>query len=197
MPQQLAGAEDLVPVITPVIVPIFGPLGLLRSQWLYDTTNPYQWLYKWLPVQVATVSIFTYLQGSPPMDYEYVIRELLSSEVPQIYTTIKTEQQSKENMMGVIRARTRKATVLPREFGPVNWYNALVDPNGQPFRFLLWSTDTSRKIINASLRTSPNARSDYSLHLSRSPIDIGRSSRARVPGSSIATSGHCTCPPMD
>ena len=72
-------------------------------------------------VQVATVSISAYVQGSPPMDYEYVIKELLSREVPQVYTTIKTEQQSEENMMGVIRARTQEATVLPREFGSVNW----------------------------------------------------------------------------
>ena len=45
-------------------------------------------------MQVATVFICTYLQGSP-MDYEY--------------TAIKTEQQAEENMMGVIRARTRNA----------------------------------------------------------------------------------------
>ena len=67
-----------------------------------------------MTVQVATVSIFTYLQGSPPMRYEWVIRDLLSSESLQVYTTIKTEQQAEENMMGVIRARTREATVLPR-----------------------------------------------------------------------------------
>ena len=94
------------------------------------------------------------------MDYEYVIRELLSSEVLQVYTTIKTEQQAEVNLMGFIRARTRKATVLPREFVPVNWYNALVNLNGQPFRFP-WPTETLRKIINASLRASPKVRSDY------------------------------------
>ena len=64
-----------------------------------------------MAVHVATVFIFTYLQGSPPMDYEYVIKELLSSEVPQVHTAIKTEQQAEENMMGIIRAGTRKATV--------------------------------------------------------------------------------------
>ena len=37
--------------------------------------------------------------------------------------------------MGVIRTRTRKAAVLPREYGPVNWYNAPMDLHGQPFRF--------------------------------------------------------------
>ena len=47
-----------------------------------------------MDVHVATVSIFTYLQGSPPMGFENVVEELLSSEVPQAYSAIKTEQQS-------------------------------------------------------------------------------------------------------
>ena len=135
MPQQLADltlaeVEDLVPVVAPVLIPIFGPLGLLRYP-----TKPVS-----MAVQVATVSIFTYLQGSLPMDYEQVVRETLSGEVPQVYTTIKTEQQAEEIMMGVVRARSRKATVLPREYGPVNWYNAPVTLHGQPFRFP-WSVD--------------------------------------------------------
>ena len=155
MPQQLADltlaeVEELVPVMAPVLVPVFAPLGLLRYP-----IKPVS-----MAVHVTTMSIFTYLQGSPPMDYEFVIRELLSCEVPQVYTTLKTEQQAEENMMGVLRARTRKATILPREYGPVNWYNAPLDLRGQPFRFP-WSSDNLRKIINASLRASPNTRSNY------------------------------------
>ena len=61
------------------------------------------------------------------MGYEYAACDLLSSEVPQAYTVIKTEQQSEEIMMGVIRARTRKAHTLPRGYGSVNWYNAPLD----------------------------------------------------------------------
>ena len=62
MPQQLADltlveVEDLVPVVAPVVIPIFGALGLLRYP-----TKPVS-----LAVHVATVSIFTHLQGSPPM----------------------------------------------------------------------------------------------------------------------------------
>ena len=130
MPQPLADltlteVEDLIPVVAAVSISIFGHMGLLR----YPTKQVS------MAVQVATVSIFTYLQGSPPMDYEQVIRETLSGEVPQVYTTIKTEQQAEENLMGVVRARSRKATVLPREYSPVNWYNAPVDLHGQPFRF--------------------------------------------------------------
>ena len=141
---------DLVPVIEPVLIPIFGHLGLLRYP-----TKPIS-----MAVQIVNVFICTYLQGNPPMDYVDVARELLSSEVPQAYTTIKTVQQADENMMGVIRARTRKARVLTSEWGPVNWYNALLDLNGKPFRFP-WQIEALRKIINASLRASSNSRCKF------------------------------------
>ena len=77
-----------------------------------------------------------------------------------VYTTIKTEKQAEENMMGVVRAHSRKATVLPREYGPVNWYNAPVDLHGQPFRFP-WSADFIKSVITSSLRVSPSVRPDY------------------------------------
>ena len=83
-----------------------------------------------------------------------MIQETLSGEMPQAYTTIKTEQQAEENMMGVVRARSRKAAVLPREHGPTNWYNAPVDLIRQPFRFP-WSSDFIKKLINSCLRISP------------------------------------------
>ena len=155
MPQQLADltlaeAEDLVPVVAPVLIPIFGALGLLRYP-----TKPVS-----LAVHVATVSIFKYLQGSPPMSYAQMIRETYSGEVPQAYTTVKTEQQVVENMMGVVRACSRKAAVLPREYGPINWYNAPVDLNRQPFRFP-WSSDFIKKVVNSCLQLSPHVRSDY------------------------------------
>ena len=155
MPQQLADltlaeVEDLVPMVASVLIRNFGALGLLRYP-----TKPVS-----LAVHVATVSIFTYLQGSPPMTYDQMIRETYTGEVPQAYTFVKTEQQVEENMMGVVRARSRKAAVLPREYGPINWYNAPVDLNGQPFRFP-WSSDFIKKMINPCLQLSRQVRSDY------------------------------------
>ena len=78
------------------------------------------------------------------MNYEQLIRETLSGEMPQAYTTIKTEQQAEEDKMGVVRARSRKVAILPRDYGPINWYNDPVDLNGQPFR-LSWSSDFIKK----------------------------------------------------
>ena len=65
MPQQLADltlaeVEGLVPVIAALLIPIFGPLGLLR----YPTKTVS------MAVHIATSSICTYFQGSPPMDYQ-------------------------------------------------------------------------------------------------------------------------------
>ena len=155
MPQQLAnltlaGVEDFVPVIAPVLIPIFGLYGIPRYP-----TKPVS-----IAAQVATVSICSYLQGSPPMGYEFAARDLLSSEVPQAYTTIKTEQQLEENMMGVIRACTRKASILHREYNPVHWYNAPLDLDREPFRFP-WPTDLLRKINNFRLRAGSHVRSNY------------------------------------
>ena len=78
LPQQLADlklaeVEDLVPVIAPVLIPIFGALGVLRYP-----TKPVSMAFR-----VATVSIFTYLRGSPPMSYECMIKETLSGEMPR------------------------------------------------------------------------------------------------------------------
>ena len=163
LPQQLADlmlveVEDLVPVVAPVLISIFGALELLRY-----STKPVS-----LAVHIATVSIFTYLQGSPPMSYDQMIRETLSGEMPQAYTTIKTEQQAEENMVGVVRARSRKAAVLPQEYGPVNWYNAPADLNGQPFCFPL-SSDFIKRVINSSLQISPHVRSDYKFKVIQVP----------------------------
>ena len=163
MPQQLADltlaeVEDLVPVVAPVLIPIFGPLGQLR----YPTKPVSPALH------IATVSIFTFLQGSPPMNYEQVIPETLSGEKPQAFTSIKTEQQAEESMVGVVRARSRKAAILPREYGPINWYNAPVDLNGQPFRFP-WSSDFIKKLINSCLRISHHVRPDYKFQFIQAP----------------------------
>ena len=70
--------------------------------------------------------------------------------------------------MGIIRVRTRKAAVLPREYGPVIWYNAPVDLHGQPFRFP-WSVEFVKKTINSSLRASSNVRPDYKLKFIQVP----------------------------
>ena len=108
------------------------------------------------------------------MDYKYVVRDLLSSEVPQAYTSIKTEQQAKETMMGVVIARTRKARDLLRDYVPVNWYNAPPVLDGKLFRFP-WLTKILRNITNPSSRASSNSRSNYTFKFIQILIGIGKS----------------------
>ena len=92
--------------------------------------------------------------------------------MPQAYTTIKTEKQLEENLTGLLRSRTRKASPMPQEHGPVDWYAAPLSLNGCLFRFP-WSQEALRKTIKARVLTPtwiPCTPSNASL----SPIDIGR-----------------------
>ena len=66
-----------------------------------------------------------------------------------------------ENLMGLLRARTRKACPLPREYGPINWYSAPLNLDGVPFRFS-WSQDFIRKVIRASTSAGPPIDPPYS-----------------------------------
>ena len=149
MPQQiadltLAEVEDFVAAMAPVLVPIFGAIGVCR----YPTKPPAT------AVQMHMRSFCTYLQGRPPLAYPRVVHAVLSGEMPHGYTTLKSERQLEENPMGLLRARTRKACPLPREYGPINWYSAPLSLDGVPFRFP-WSQDFIRKVIRASTSAGP------------------------------------------
>ena len=149
MPQQiadltLAEVEDFVTAMAPVLAPIFGAVGVCRYP-----TKPLA-----TAVQVHMVSFSTYLRGRPSLAYPRVIHAVLSGEVPHGYTTIKSERELEENLMGLLRARTRKACPLPREHGPVNWYSAPLSLEGVPFRFP-WSQEFVRKVIRASTSAGP------------------------------------------
>ena len=74
--------------------------------------------------------------------------------MPQGYTTIKSEEQMEENLMGLVLARIRKACPLPREHSPVIWYSAPLSLDGVPIRFP-WSQDYIRKVIRASTSAGP------------------------------------------
>ena len=149
MPQRiadltLAEVEDFVATMTPVLAPIFGAVGVCRYP-----TKPLS-----MAVQVHMVSFCTYLQGRPSLAYPRVVHAVLSGEMPHGYTTLKSEKQLEENLMGLLRAHTRKACPLPREHGPVNWYSAPLSLDGVPFRFP-WSQDFVRKVIRASTSAGP------------------------------------------
>ena len=149
MPQQiadltLAEVEDFLAAMAPVLAPIFGAIGVCRYP-----TKPLA-----TAVQVYMTSFSTYLQGRPSLAYPRVVHAVLSGEMPHGYTTLKLERQLEENLMGLLRARKRKACPLPREYGPINWYSAPLSLDGVPFRFP-WSQDFIRKVIRASTSAGP------------------------------------------
>ena len=157
MPQQpadltLAEVEDFVATKTPVLAPIFGAVSVCRYP-----TKPLA-----RAVLVHMVSFCTYLQGRPSLTYPRVIQAVLSGEMPHGYTTLKSEKQLEENLMCLLRARTRKACPLPREYGPVNWYSAPLSLNGVPFRFP-WTKEFIRKVIRASTSAGPPIDHLYTL----------------------------------
>ena len=138
-PNQLADitlAEDLIPVLAPVLTPIYGEPGILRYP-----TKPLR-----RASETPTVSNLTFLKNVKLHDYQQMLERGLYMHVPRMYTTIKSEIQQEENLMGILKARTKKACPLPREYGPVNWYNAPLDNQGIPVRFD-WSLTSQRKYV--------------------------------------------------
>ena len=107
------------------------------------------------------VSFCTYLQERPSLTYPRVVQAVLSGEMPHGYTTLKSERQLEENLLGLLRARTRKACPLPGEYGPINWYSAPLSLNGVPFRFP-WTQEFIRKVIRASTSAGPPTDPLYS-----------------------------------
>ena len=85
----LVHVEDIITALASALVPILGPIGILRYP-----TKP-----RSVAVQVPIVSICAYLQGILPMSYERAGRDILSSEVSKTYTTIKTKLQLEQNVI--------------------------------------------------------------------------------------------------
>ena len=99
LPQQiadltLAEVENFVAAMAPVMAPIFGAVGVCRYP-----TKPLA-----AAVQVHMVSFSTYLQGRPSLAYPRVIHAVLSGEMPHGYTTLKSERELEETLVGLLRA---------------------------------------------------------------------------------------------
>ena len=71
--------------------------------------------------------------------------------LPTMYTTIKAEIRQDENLMGILKTRTKKACPLLREYGPVNWCASTRDAAGMPIRYN-WSVTSLKAYVNESLR---------------------------------------------
>ena len=106
----LSEVEDLIPVLAPVLTPIYGAIGILRYP-----TNPLR-----PACETPSTSILTFLKNKRPDNNQQMLERGPFMLVPKMYTTIKAEIQQDEKLMGFLLTRTKKACALPREYGPVN-----------------------------------------------------------------------------
>ena len=134
----LSEVEDLMPVLAPVLNPIYGAIGVHRYP-----TNPLR-----LASQSLSISMLTFLKNKKPHNYQQMVERGLFLLV---YTTTKSEIQQDEYLMGIVRTRTKEACALPREYGPVNWYGSTLDTSGMPICYN-WSVSSLRAYLNESLR---------------------------------------------
>ena len=83
----LSEVEDLIPVLAPVLTPIYGAVGILRYQ-----TKPLP-----LASENLRTSILTFLVSKKSNDYQQMQERGLFMHVPRMYTTFKPN--------GILRTR--------------------------------------------------------------------------------------------
>ena len=160
----LSEVEDLIPVLAPVLTPIFGPTGILRYP-----TKPLR-----LASETPSVSILTFIKNIKPHNYQQMLERGLYLRVPRMYTTIKNETQQDENLSGILKARTKKACTLPREYGPVNWYTSPLDDKDIPIRFN-WSFAHLRKYVTECVQAmGGHTNREYHFQLIKIPARYWR-----------------------
>ena len=92
------------------------------------------------------------------MDYECVVRDLLSSEVPQVYNTIGTEPQAMRGKHDAShQCQRQQGELFAQRVRP----SELVQQSSCSRRETVQILLAIRKIINACLRASSNSRPNY------------------------------------
>ena len=167
----LSEVEDLIPVLAPMLTPIYGAIGVLRYP-----TKPLRFAS-----ETPSTSILTFLKYKRPHDYQQMLR--LFMLVPRMYIMIKAEIHQYENLMGILLIRTKNARALPREYGPVRYASPL-DSSGTPVRYNL-SLSSIRAYINESLRAlGGHLNREYALEMIKIPTRYWRAaiglSRAKL-----------------
>ena len=142
----LVETEDLIPLIAPIIWPIFGAFMALRypQQALRVATN------------APSLSILHFVITSGALQgptYASVIRNFANLRPPMAYTVIKERRQIEHNYLTLIRARARCALPLPLEFHPVAWLHVPLDPNnGAVATFTDWDEQMIIRILNTVIQ---------------------------------------------
>ena len=142
----LVETEDLIPLIAPVIWPIFGAVMALR--------------YPTQALRVAAVapslSILHFVTSNGPLQgptYQSVIHSFANLRPPMAYTIIKDRQQVEHNYLTLIKARARSSLPLPMEIHPVVWLHTPLNPNnGAVATFDGWDVPVVLRILRAIIQ---------------------------------------------
>ena len=142
----LVETEDLIPLIAPIIWPIFGAVMALR--------------YPTQALRVAAVapslSILHFVTSNGPLQgptYQSIIRNFANLRPPMAYTIIKDRQQVEHNYLMMIKARARSSLPLPIEIHPVAWLHAPLNPNnGTVATFDGWDVPVVLRILSTIIQ---------------------------------------------
>ena len=135
--------EDLIPLIAPILWPIFGAVMALRypTQVLRAAAN------------ARTLSILLFVisdksQRGPT--YQRSISSLASLRPPMAYTIIKDKKQVEHNFVSITQAqaRARCALPMPMEFHPIAWLHIPINPEtGAALSFADWNTAVVLRVL--------------------------------------------------
>ena len=118
----LVETEDLIPLIAPIIWPIFGAVIALRY--------PTQTLR--VAAHAPTLSILHFVNTNVSQrgpTHQSVVENFAYMRPPMAYTVIKGRKQVEQNFAEIIRARAPCALPIPIEFHPVAWLHLPIDPH--------------------------------------------------------------------
>ena len=143
----LAQTEDIIPVIAPIIWPIFGSMMALRYP-----TQPLR-----VAVSTPTLSILLFVVPEDdvrPPDFQILVRNFANFWLPMAHTIMEDKKQIEYNFVTLMRARARCALPISLEFHPVEWLHVVIDPStGVEQDFSRWDEEAIlRTLTNATQR---------------------------------------------
>ena len=166
----LVETEDLIPVIAPVIWPIFGPMMALRFP-----TQPLR-----IAASSPTLSLLHFVDpqdNARPPEFQTLVHNFANFRPPMAYTVVKDKKQVEHNFATLIRARARCAIPMPMELHPIEWLHAPINPGtGALLDFAGWDEPGILRVLaNAIQRLGWRRKGSASERLQHQNIqDVSR-----------------------
>ena len=142
----LVETEDLIPLLAPIVWPIFGTVMALRY--------PTQVLRMAANTPTFSILHFVTTDGiQPEPTYRGVVANFNSLRPPMAYTIIKDKKQVEHNFTSIIRARARCALPMPMEFHPIAWLHIPLNPaTGAAHSLADWNTEVILRILTTVIQ---------------------------------------------